>query len=115
MPDRGCRSSGRLLSRILEFFRPREVHPPDAVRWNRSVRPAVVLAGVGGRENKRNNLTYDRPAEPDGGQLGQQGSRAPIKIVDGRPWSPSVYRNMRQIGLTLDEAWKKAFIKVSHF
>jgi hypothetical protein len=70
---------------------------------------------VGGRENKRNNLTYDRPAEPDGGQLGQQGSRAPIKIVDGRPWSPSVYRNMRQIGLTLDEAWKKAFIKVSHF
>ena len=29
------------------------------------------------------------------------GSRAPIKIVDGRPWSPGVYRLIGLLGKTL--------------
>ncbi len=36
------------------------------------------------------NLTDGRPSE--------SGSRAPIKMIDGRPWSPNLYRNLRLIG-----------------
>ena len=39
------------------------------------------------------NLTDDRPSE--------SGSRAPIKMIDGRPWSPNIYRNLRLIGKSL--------------
>jgi hypothetical protein len=41
--------------------------------------------------------------------------RAPIKIVDGRPWSPGVYRALRLLGKPLEIAWEKAFIRCSHF
>ena len=41
--------------------------------------------------------------------------RAPIKLVDGRPWSPGVYRALRLLGRSLETAWEKAFIQSSHF
>jgi hypothetical protein len=41
--------------------------------------------------------------------------RAPIKMVDGRPWSPGVYRALRLLGRSLETAWEKAFIRSSHF
>ena len=53
---------------------------------------------------------YGRPSEN-----GNAEARAPIKLVDGRPWSPSVYLNLRLIGLSLDVAWSKAFVRASHF
>ena len=49
-------------------------------------------------------LTNDRPSE-----------RAPIKVVDGRPWSSGVYRALRLLGKPLEIAWEKAFIRYSHF
>jgi hypothetical protein len=55
-------------------------------------------------------LTADRPSIPMTGE-----KRAPIKIVDGREWSPGVYRNLRLLGRSLEVAWEKAFIRVSHF
>ncbi len=49
-------------------------------------------------------LTDDRPSE-----------REPIKVVDGRPWSPGVYRVLRLVGKPLEVAWETAFICCSHF
>ncbi len=49
-------------------------------------------------------LTDDRPSEG-----------APIKVVDGRPWSPGVYQALRLLGKPLEIAWEKAFIRYSHF
>ena len=43
------------------------------------------------------------------------GSRAPIKMVDGGPWSPQVYRSLRLLGKTLEVAWVRAFVRTSHF
>ena len=42
-------------------------------------------------------------------------SRAPIKMVDGRPWSPGVNRSLRLLGKTLEVAWARAFIRTSQF
>jgi hypothetical protein len=36
--------------------------------------------------------------------------QAPIKIVDGRPWSPGVYQLLCLLGKTLEVAWVRAFI-----
>ncbi len=36
--------------------------------------------------------------------------RAPIKIVDERPWSPGVYRLLRLLGKTPEVAWVRVFI-----
>jgi hypothetical protein len=41
--------------------------------------------------------------------------QAPIKLVDGRPWSPGVYRALHLLGRSLETAWEKAFIRSSHF
>ncbi len=49
-------------------------------------------------------LAGDRPTE-----------RAPIKVVDGRPWSPEVYHALQLLGKPLEVAWEKAFIRCSHF
>jgi hypothetical protein len=53
-------------------------------------------------------LVNDRPigkesldAEARAGTMGS-GSRAPIKMVDGRPWSPGVYRLLRLLSKTLE-------------
>ncbi len=53
------------------------------------------------------NLTDDR--------LSESGLRAPIKMIDGCPWSPNIYCNLRLIGKSLEVAWEKAFIRTSHF
>jgi hypothetical protein len=37
-------------------------------------------------------------------------SQAPLKIVDGRRWSPGIYRALRLLGKTLDAVWKGAFV-----
>ncbi len=36
--------------------------------------------------------------------------QAPIKIVDGRPWSPGVYQLLCLLGKTLEVAWVRGFI-----
>mgnify|MGYP001012625747 CR=1 FL=1 len=41
--------------------------------------------------------------------------RAPIKVVDGRPWSPGVYQALRLLGKPLEIAWERVFIRYSHF
>ncbi len=41
--------------------------------------------------------------------------RAPIKMVDGRPWSLGVYQLMRLMGKTLEVVWEKTFNQTSHF
>jgi len=68
--------------------------------------PKASQECVGGNQ-KDVNLTNARPPESE--------SRAPIKLVDGRPWSPNVYRNLRLIGKSLEVAWEKAFVRASHF
>jgi hypothetical protein len=81
---------------------------------------------VGGSQ-KGQNLTAARPAKEvvGGSQKGQNltaarpanevdlGTRAPIKIVDGRPWSPGMYRNLRLLGHALEAAWEQA--SIAHF
>ena len=37
-------------------------------------------------------------------------SRAPIKMVDRRPWSPGVYRSLHLLGKTLEVGWVRAFV-----
>jgi hypothetical protein len=85
-----------------------------------------AMATVGGSQ-KGQNLTAARPVKEvvGGSQKGQNltaarlanevdlGARAPIKIVDGRPWSPGVYRNLRLLGHALEAAWERTFI--AHF
>jgi hypothetical protein len=51
------------------------------------------------------NLTTTRPTEE---------RLEPIKIVDGRHWSPGVYCNLRLMGFTLEVAWAKAFISLTY-
>ena len=68
--------------------------------------PKASQECVGGNQ-KEVNPTGDRPS---GGE-----SRAPIKLVDGRPWSPNIYRNLRLVGKSLEVAWEKAFVRASHF
>ena len=68
--------------------------------------PKASQECVGGNQ-KEENLTDDRPSESV--------SRAPIKMIDGRPWSPNIYRNLRLIGKSLEVAWEKAFVRTSHF
>ncbi len=46
---------------------------------------------------------------------GPSDERAPIKLVDGCPWSPGVYRALRLLGRSLVTAWEKAFIRSPHF
>jgi hypothetical protein len=36
--------------------------------------------------------------------------QAPIKIVDGRLWSPGLYQLLHLLGKTLEVAWVRAFI-----
>jgi hypothetical protein len=56
-------------------------------------------------DHQKVSLTGVRPSD----------ERAPIKLVDGRPWSPGVYRALRLLGRSLETAWEKAFIRSSHF
>ena len=49
-------------------------------------------------------LVNDRPSET-----------VPIIVVDGRPWSPGVYRALGLVGKPLEVAWEKAFIHCSQF
>jgi hypothetical protein len=65
---------------------------------------------VGEHKKKGNILTHDRPQRSNVGQL-VKGIRAPIKMVDGCPWSPNIYHNLRLTGMSLDVAWKKTFIR----
>ena len=54
-----------------------------------------------------------KPTNIDDGRsvrLPIDGVRAPIKIVDGRRWSPGVYRALRLMGKTLEVAWERAFV-----
>jgi hypothetical protein len=37
-------------------------------------------------------------------------SQAQLKIVDGRRWSPGIYRTLRLLGKTLNAAWEGAFV-----
>jgi hypothetical protein len=67
--------------------------------------PTASQECVGGNQ-KETNLTEDRLSVD---------LHAPIKIVDGCPWSPNVYCSLRLLGQTLERAWEKAFIKASHF
>ncbi len=62
-------------------------------------RPFLVASSAKGL-----TLAGDRPNE-----------RPPIKVVDGCPWSPGVYRALQLQGKPLEVAWEKAFICCSHF
>jgi hypothetical protein len=61
-------------------------------------------------------LVNDRPIgkesldlEVHAGTTGSE-SQAAIKIVDGHPWIPGVYRLLRLLGKTLYIAWVRAFV-----
>ena len=76
-----------------------------------------------GESPKANTLAGDRPEKdgsippvdgrPDG--LSTEGTRAPIKVIDGRLWSPGVYCALRLLGKSLEVAWERAFVWPSHF
>ncbi len=86
---------------------------------------AVIVVGpasyvgenlIGPRGKQRNeqspvhsNLTATRPTE----ECLNAGVQAPIKIVDGRHWSPGVYHNLRLMGFTLEVAWARVFISLT--
>jgi hypothetical protein len=44
-----------------------------------------------------------------------ESERAPLRLVSGRAWSPGVYNTLRLLGKPLDVAWRRAFIRSSHF
>jgi hypothetical protein len=44
-----------------------------------------------------------------------ESERAPLRLVSGRAWSPGVYNALRLLGKPLDVAWRRAFIRSSHF
>jgi hypothetical protein len=70
--------------------------------------PKASKECIGENVKTSNNLTYDRPSESVVGQS-KEDAPAPIKMVNGSPWSPNVYRILRLIGMGLDKAWTKAF------
>jgi hypothetical protein len=84
-------------------------------------------ACISGRSNASGNacisrcithtLTADRPKKEVGFAVNVavcappgKPQQAPIKIVDGRLWSPGVYQPLRLLGKTLKVAWARAFI-----
>jgi hypothetical protein len=54
-----------------------------------------------------------QPKIPTYARLNNAVERAPIKMVQGKLWSPGVYRNLRSLGLTLETAWRQAFVRTS--
>ncbi len=40
-----------------------------------------------------------------------QNQRPPIKMMSGGAWSPGIYRALRLVGMMLDVAWERAFIR----
>jgi hypothetical protein len=56
-------------------------------------------------------------AEPDVGRHsdGVERERAPLLLVQGKHWSPGVYRSMRLLGRPLMVAWERAFIALPTF
>ncbi len=67
------------------------------------------------------NRSGDRPAKEESLDMEVRSMttgfklQAPIKMVDGRPWSPGVYKLLRLLGKTLEVAWERAFIQTTHF
>ena len=95
-----------LVQTVLTFNGRRcdkAAHEPLPVNDILEVKAGCVVGG----SQKDINLAKARPSE--------SGSRAPIKLVDGRPWSPNIYRNLRLVGKSLEVAWEKAFVRASHF
>jgi len=41
--------------------------------------------------------------------------RAPLHYIQGRQWSPGVYRSLRLLGKPLQVAWERAFIALPTF
>ena len=41
--------------------------------------------------------------------------RAPLHYIQGRRWSPGVYRSLRLLGKPLQVAWERAFITLPTF
>ncbi len=73
------------------------------------------------QQNQESALSGNRPAKEESLDVevrpltkGSE-SQAPIKMVDGRPWSPGVYKLLHLLGKTLEVAWERAFIRTSHF
>ena len=44
-----------------------------------------------------------------------ESERAPLRQINGRAWSPGVYRALRLRGTPLKKAWERACIFSSHF
>jgi hypothetical protein len=44
-----------------------------------------------------------------------ESERAPLRLVSGRAWSPEVYNALRLLGKPLDIAWRRVFVRSSHF
>jgi hypothetical protein len=77
-----------------------------------------VLQECVGENQQETILANDRPLEPtlmDDKRWQKLEARAPIKLVDGRPWSPGVYPALRLLGNTLEVAWERVFIRTSYF
>jgi hypothetical protein len=95
------------------------------------LRPPAIPTSVPTLEpNSSNGKTMlpipkgDRPASQEcvGGSAGSsetaagvESERAPLRLVSGRAWSPGVYKTLRLLGKPLDVAWRRAFIRSSHF
>jgi hypothetical protein len=64
---------------------------------------------------KNQILTAARlPTAVDEGHPGA-GVQAPIKIVDGCPWSFGIYQALHQRDKNLGVAWERALMQYSHF
>ena len=71
------------------------------------------------RRAKRARFSMDvevpTPLGEDGARepmkVASPGEAAPIKMIDGRAWSPGIYRALRLMGRSLEVAWEKAFVR----
>ena len=54
-------------------------------------------------------------AEVAGDSEREQMERAPLLYVCGERWSPGVYRTLRLRGVSLEVAWKRAFVALPTF
>jgi hypothetical protein len=71
------------------------------------------IPGIGVASKECVEESQKQPKNPTGARPHEESKQGPIKIVQGKQWSPGVYWNLRSAGLTLEGALRRAFLQTS--
>ncbi len=67
----------------------------------------IAIIVVGGKRDR--TVSKDRPIQNSKSPVAVP--QVPIKFVDGCRWSPGIYPAQRLLGMSLEVAWERAFVR----